>query len=214
MKKTKIKICGITSPADAVACDALGADYLGVVFSRSPRHVTPERARQIRQAVPGVNLVGVFSDAEPDTVVDIVRFSGLNTIQLNGNESPAYCKRLLALTLMPIIKTFRKEEAADIQSLFAFETASFFLFDLDSSVSNRNGAMHKLWADADRARRKGYRIFLAGGLEPSNVREALSRTSPFCVDACGGVEMTPGAKDIEAVKRFIEEVRGHPLPAG
>ncbi len=209
MNDIKIKVCGLTSPEDAITCNALGVDYLGVVFERGLYQITPERAKEIRKAVPKSNFVGVFADADLDSVAEIAKFCGLSMIQLNGNEFPDYCERLLARTLLPIIKTFHQQMGSSIEVLMAYETSSFFLFDLERpSIETRgNGSIQKLWTEASHARRTGYRIFLAGGLDPSNVRKAVEVSSPYCVDVCHGVEKEPGVKDFVALEKFIKETK-------
>lgn len=208
MADVRVKVCGITSPDDAVACHRLGADYLGVIFAESPRQVSLERAGEIRGAVPRACLVGVFANADPATVWDAAQLSGLNMIQLHGNESPDYCAILRGRTLLPIVKTFRQGELPDPTDLALYRTVKFFLLDLDKQDPNRDGGVAELWAEAARVGQRGYSVFLAGGLAPANVRAAVKQTAPFCVDVCRGVERAPGIKDIEAVRRFITEVRG------
>ncbi|NIM18662.1 MAG: N-(5'-phosphoribosyl)anthranilate isomerase [Candidatus Latescibacteria bacterium] len=210
MIDTKIKICGLTTPEDAVACNALGTDYLGIVFEDSPRRVTLESAKKIRAAVPRANLVGVFADADQDSIVEAARACKLSMIQLNGHESPEYCEGLLSKTLLPIVKTFRQHETWDPARLALYQTISYFLFDLDrpSADPAQKDASRGFWAKAAKARKMGYRIILAGGLDPSNVRGAVEATRPYCVDVCHGVEKAPGLKDFEAVKQFVAEARG------
>ena len=209
MNDIRIKVCGLTSPEDAITCNALGVDYLGIVFEEGPHQITPERAKEIRKAVPKSNVVGVFADADLDSVTEIAKFCGLSMIQLNGNELPGYCESLLARTLLPIIKTFYQYSGSSTEVLMAYETSSFFLFDLDrpSIKAPGNGLIQKLWTEASYARRTGYRIFLAGGLDPSNVRKAVEVSSPYCVDVCHGIEKAPGVKDFVALKQFIKETK-------
>ncbi len=207
MGDVKIKICGITSPSDAVACEELGVDYLGVIFADSGRRVSAARAREIRDAARRTRLVGVFADADLDAASDAARISDLDMIQLHGDESAEYCETLSARTSLPIVKTFRQGEVLGLADLAAHKTVRFFLLDLDKGEPSRGGGKEKLWAEAAWAGERGYRVFLAGGLDPTNVRAAVELTAPYCVDVCRGVEEAPGVKDIEAVRRFITEVR-------
>jgi phosphoribosylanthranilate isomerase len=206
MGKTRVKICGITTGQDAAACQALGVDYLGVIFAESPRRVTPEQALEIRRVVPGASLVGVFADADLGSVEEAARLSGLNAIQLHGRETPAYCRELLCRMGLPIIKALRLEDVAAPGTLASYDIASFFLFDLDKRNSKKNGGTASLWAEAARVGRESRRVFLAGGLRPSNVREAVEQTAAFCVDVCRGVEREPGVKDPDAVLRLMAEI--------
>ncbi|MHC4944969.1 MAG: phosphoribosylanthranilate isomerase [Planctomycetota bacterium] len=215
MSDARIKVCGITTIEDALACHGLGADLLGLIFTKSPRKITPERAMEIRTAVPEARLVGVFMDEEMETVIRIASEAGLNLIQLHGHEPPAYCEELMELTGLPVIRALRYEEASNPQLLDAFTVVPLFLFDLDKNGSNGNGkasdngreAMEKLWDLAAEVGAQGIDFLLAGGLDAENVKDALAATRPFGVDVCRGVESEPGLKDIEKVKQFIAEVK-------
>jgi len=208
--KTKIKICGITRVADAAFAVSVGADYLGMIFAESPRRIDVERAREIRSALPGAMLVGVFVDGVIEDVAATADTCGLDLIQLHGEETPEYCEQLRALTGKPIIKAFRATRMPDTSELSTFETTSYFLFDLDKSHLEEERLprlVSEMWKHTDRKRRKGFRVFLAGALDTSNVREAIKSTHAFCVDVCRGVEESPGVKSHEAIKSFIAEVR-------
>jgi phosphoribosylanthranilate isomerase len=207
MIHTRVKVCGITTAGDAAACLAAGADHLGVIFARSTRRVTAERAKEIREAVPDASLVGVFAGEAVDRVADVARAAGLDMIQLHGGESPIYCEALADSVSTPIMKVLGPGQVADPENLGRYRAVCFFLFDMDKRSSNGIGAMRRLWAEAARAARRGRRVFLAGGLTPLNVREAVHQTAPFGVDVCRGVEQAPGVKDIDALMRFIAEVR-------
>ena len=106
MTQTRIKICGITNASDAVLAASLGADYIGVIFADSPRRVDVSRAREIRDAVPGVSVVGVFRNQALEEVVDITRTSGIDLVQLHGDESPEFCNEVQKQTNKPVIKGF------------------------------------------------------------------------------------------------------------
>jgi len=209
MTKAKVKICGVTTPGDARLAEELGADYLGLIFVKSPRQVDVVGAREIKAATT-LQIVGVFLDAPIDNVVQTVTDAGIDLIQLHGKESPEYCAQLQSRTNKPIIKAFRSTAIPDTALLGAYETTSFFLFDLDKDTledERLTETMVSMWGDVSRARRQGFRVFLAGALDESNVREAIRRTNAFCVDVCRGVESSPGIKDPDALKRFISEVR-------
>lgn len=212
MIDTRIKICGITTPEDARLSHSLGADYLGLIFADGPRRVTLDSAVAIRSAVPGAMLVGVFVDAPVTEVVKTCQLGILNLVQLHGNESPEYCDTLVSLVSLPIIKAVQDRLPVDIKQLRKYRRPSYFLFDLDKNRrptgNGANGAQEKLWSAAADIRRKGYRIFLAGSLNASNVKEALNRVKPYCIDVASGVEKAPGVKDPEALTAFFKEVRG------
>jgi phosphoribosylanthranilate isomerase len=210
MMESRIKICGITGPEDASSCHRLGADYLGVIFAESPRKVTRGKAAEIRNAVPNARLVGVFADGDVDAVTETARSCMLNMIQLHGDESSAYCADLHARTMLPIVKAFRMGAVPGPDGLAAYGAVKFFLLDQDKGEPRTGRVFAKLLEQAARMVKQGFRLFLAGGLSPENVRLALERVSPFGVDVCSGVEEKPGVKDLDGVSRFIAEVRGCP----
>ena len=216
--KPRVKICGITSPDDARTALSAGADYLGVIFAESPRHVDLARAQEIRAAVPGATLVGVFRDQPVDDVVRLVAASGVNLVQLHGHESPAYCDDVRSRTGKPVIKAFRSKRIPETRELAAYRTTSYFLFDIappaadasgaaDTSAANTDEAPERVWDDVSKARHQGFRVFLAGALDPSNVRRAVLHSHAFAVDVCRGVERSPGVKDPDSITRFIAEAR-------
>jgi len=209
VQDTRIKVCGITNVADARLALDLGADFLGLIFAESPRRIDREAAREIRDAVPDAVLVGVFVDAPIDDVAATVSACGLNYVQLHGSETPEYCDRLRAAVGVPLIKAFRLRDVPDRETLGAYETTSYFLFDLDRSTDAADVArtMGELWSHASQRRREGFRTIIAGALDVSNVRDAIERTHAFCVDVCRGVEADAGLKDPDALARFIAEVR-------
>ena len=211
MFDTRIKICGITSAADATLSLALGADYLGLLFVDSARRVTLETARSIRAAVPNALLVGVFMDAPLDDVVATTKECSLNMIQLHGAESPDYCDALMTRISLPLIKSFSLARLRDTRQMPEYRRISYFHFDLDKNTPlDRNGTVspeqERLWQHAAVCRAKGYRIFVAGALNPANVRRAVGIVRPFGVDIASGVEKRPGVKDAAALRRLIEEV--------
>jgi phosphoribosylanthranilate isomerase len=197
--KPRVKICGITTPDDARTALSAGADYLGVIFAESPRHVDLARAQSIRAAVPGATLVGVFRDQPVDDVVQLVVDAGVNLVQLHGRESPEYCDEVRARTGKPVIKAFRSTRIPETTELAAYGTTSYFLFDIAPS--------EEIWDEVSKARHKGFRVFLAGALDPSNVRRAVLHSHAFAVDVCRGVERSPGVKDPDSITRFIAEAR-------
>jgi len=211
--RVRVKVCGLTRPADAVACLALGADYLGVIFAKSPRRVTVEQAAAIRRAAPGARLVGVFAGSGLDEIAAAAREAGLDLIQLHGNETPAFCKSIAGLTGLPVIRALpcSFERHNGTPALFdngdVLPRAGYLLLDLDKDEPVQEEGMRRLWTAAALAGRQGREIFLAGGLDPFNVRAAVELAAPFCVDVCRGVETAPGIKDEGAVEEFMSEVK-------
>jgi phosphoribosylanthranilate isomerase len=206
MAKTLVKTCGITTPEDAVACFELGADFLGLVFTFSPRRVTVEQADAIREVLPEASLVGVFVDEPIDAAVEITRACRLNMIQLHGREDPNYCVALTHRTGLPVVRSM-PAAAGNGAPLEAYRGLHGLLFDLAKDADATPEERERLWVRAADAAASGHRVFLAGRLDPGNVAEAVRRVRPFCVDVARGVERAPGVKDHELVRRFIEEVR-------
>lgn len=203
MKNTRVKICGTTTSDDAKLALSLGADFLGVIFAESPRRIDVVRAAEIRAAVPGARLVGVFRDAALNDITIAAHDAGLDLIQLHGRESPAFCDDVLARTGKPIIKVFNSNRVPGLEDLAAYTRTSYFLFDTDKNGDSTAGRLERIAA----VRRLGFRLFLAGGLTPGNVREAVLASKPFAVDVCRGVERAPGVKDAVALARFIAEAK-------
>jgi phosphoribosylanthranilate isomerase len=155
-------------------------------------------------------MVGVFVDAPLENVAGLAEACALDFIQLHGSESPEYCDQLRALSGVPIIKAFRAADIPNCETLGRYETTSYFLFDLDKKNledDELTRLTETLWEHASRRGREGFRIMIAGALGCDNVRQAVERTHPYCVDVCRGVESEPGVKDHDAIVRFVGEVR-------
>ena len=207
MTEPKIKICGLTRPEDAVLCHTSGADYLGIIFARSPRRVSHSQAIRLREAVPQARLVGVFAGASVETVIATADTCRLDLIQLHGDASPDYCETLQVRTRRPIIRAFVLGRIPEATEVTAYQGADFLLFDLPKQDGDQDDAARRLRTEAIRARQQGQRVFLAGRLDATNVRQAVAATKPYGVDVCRGVEKSPGIKDPAAVAQFIREVR-------
>jgi len=210
MTDTKIKICGVTTADDARLADGLGVDYIGLIFTHSPRRIDVASAKEIRAAVPHRPIVGVFQNQSIDEVVETVEQAAVDLIQLHGDETPEYCAELQQRAGRNIIKAFCADDIPDTERLGSYHTTGFFLFDLakrDLENDEVTGALDTMWADVSRKRRQGFRVFVAGALDAQNVRDAITSTHAFCVDVCRGVEVSPGVKDADALERFVAEVR-------
>lgn len=207
---TRVKICGITSPEDARAAVLAGADYVGVIFAESPRRVDLARAQEIRAGIPDATLVGVFKNQPIEDVTKLVHASGVDLVQLHGEESPSYCDEILARTGKPVIKAFKSTRIPETDELAQYRTTSYFLFDIAAPADDAGQAaqlLEQIWSDVSKTRRKGFRVFLAGALNATNVRSAVQHSHAFAVDVCRGVERSPGVKDAESIGRFIAEAR-------
>jgi phosphoribosylanthranilate isomerase len=202
--RTRVKICGITNIDDALAAVAAGVDALGMVFyAGSPRFVSRETAAEIiRHLPPFVAKVGLFVDATPDEVRQIVAACGLDTLQFHGAETPDYCRSFH----LNAYKAFRIRSSASLAALISYDTAAWLL---DSGVSGQYGGTGTSfdWSLAVEASRYGKPIILAGGLNPDNVQEAIRQTHPYAVDVSSGVESAPGRKDPSKVRDFMAAVR-------
>jgi phosphoribosylanthranilate isomerase len=201
---TQIKICGITRRTDALWAAACGADALGFIFyANSPRHVTPDLARAICRDLPdGVVRVGVFVNDDASKVIDIVDYCGIDLIQLHGDESPDYCRRLPAERLIKAV-SFRGDGDPAVLADYAVRAIL-----LDQREAGRFGGTGKPsdWNWAGRIKAL-YPLILAGGLSEGNIEEALRIVAPDAVDLNSGVEDAPGNKDPEKVKNIIEIIR-------
>ncbi len=202
----KVKICGITNLKDARRAVEAGADFLGFNFyPGSPRCVTPAAARRIVQRLPkGTAFVGVFVNEPTDKMLAIARRVGLRYLQLHGEESPETVSRL-GRTL-PVIKAIRVRNSFRTAQLRQFKHGAAFL--LDGFHSSQRGGTGKTfdWEIARRANHAGH-IFLAGGLNPENIGEAIRVAQPYAVDVCSGVEAKPGKKDPALIASFMQAVR-------
>jgi len=192
---TVVKVCGITNAEDARAAVEAGAGALGFNFyPRSPRYLSAAGAAEITAGVPaGVLKVGVFVNETPERVAEIVREAGLDVAQLHGDEG--------ADGVPPgvrVWKAFRVGEGFSLEQLEAFPAEAFLL---DTPTELYGGSGHTFdWSRASGAER---RILLAGGLDESNVREAIAVAHPWGVDACSRLESAPGKKDYGRMARFI-----------
>jgi phosphoribosylanthranilate isomerase len=195
-----VKICGITNAADGIAAAQSGADILGFVFCEaSPRFITVEAAAEIiRQLPPFVVKAGVFVDAPSDLVVHAIGACGLNLLQFHGIETPEYCAQFGLMSM----KAFRIRDKVSLEHLKEYSTEAWLL---DSYAPDRVGGTGEKfnWDLAREATSLGRPIFLAGGLTPMNVTQAIEQVRPYGVDVSSGVEATPGKKDPAKVRDFI-----------
>ena len=197
----KVKICGLTNLADAQVAVEAGTDLLGFVFyEKSPRHVAIPAAGAIaRQLPPFVTRVGVFVNAPEELVVQAISMCGLNVLQFHGDETPEYCTQFGVMSL----KAFRVRDAESLAALPAYATMDGYLLDAYSPSGLGGTGEQFNWELAISAKQFGKPIFLAGGLTPENVADAVRRVEPFGVDVSSGVETSPGKKDAAKVRAFI-----------
>jgi len=204
---TLVKICGITNLDDALAAVAAGADALGFNFYKpSPRYITPQHAREIVEQLPEPVLkVGVFVNEEsPDEVRSIANEAGIRALQLHGDETPAYCSELAADYY--VIKTFAVSDAFDVQTAKSYEVAAIMLDTKHNHLRGGTGRVFD-WSLAQHARPTIPKLYLAGGLSPENIENAIKMVRPFAVDACSALEDRPGQKNHERMRVFVNTVR-------
>ncbi len=199
--RTRIKVCGITTPDDAVLVARAGADFVGVVLTESPRRVTTQRAREIAQALPPETLlVGVFADETPEAVASQVRGLPVHAVQVRGWDQGAPGGE--SYEVWHVLR----DGAPDPATLPMVPLRTYLL---DAADPDRPGGTGKRadWDWARRAVNAGLRLIVAGGLSPENVAELVLEVRPFGVDASSGLESEPGRKDPRRVQEFIERIR-------
>ncbi|MDJ0745909.1 MAG: phosphoribosylanthranilate isomerase [Xenococcaceae cyanobacterium MO_167.B27] len=206
----RIKICGITQPQQGVKIASLGATALGFIcVSKSPRYVTPEKIREIRDILPvGIDAIAVFADANLEDIVKIVNYSGLTGVQLHGAESPTFCHQLRSLLPdnIELIKAFRIRTAESLTELAPY-TDACDTFLLDAYHPQMLGGTGKTlnWQDLQQFKPAKPWI-LAGGLTPDNILDALSKLQPDGIDLSSGVERSPGDKDLDKVALLFSQL--------
>lgn len=200
----RIKICGMTNLEDALAATALGADAVGFVFyAKSPRCVSPLRATAIASRLPPfIARVGVFVDEQLERVKEIVKECDLDYAQLHGSESPDFCRQLGNR----VIKTLRVKDESVLRQLSMYKAPAFLLDTYKAEMPGGTGQTFN-WDIAARAARSAT-VVLSGGLKPQNVAQAIAAVQPYAVDVSSGVEASPGKKDHEKLRAFIEAARG------
>jgi len=202
----KIKICGITNVKDATWVANLGADYVGLNFAKqSKRKISLEKAQEIIQILPPyIEKVALFVNEEPKVVEKVLANCKIDILQFHGEESPEYCQQFKDKA--KIIKAFRIQDASSLDQISQYGV-DFCL--LDAFVPEAPGGTGQSfnWDLAVQAKQFGRPIFLAGGLNPENVIEAIKKVGPFAVDVSSGVESSPRKKSVELMQEFIKNAR-------
>jgi phosphoribosylanthranilate isomerase len=200
----KVKICGITSVGDAEAAVEAGADAVGLMFCPgSPRRISLETAQAIERSLPPFIIrAGVFADPAPEDVFSAMRQCALNLLQFHGHETPEFCGQFGVMTM----KAFRIRDAQSLLEIPGYRTDAFLLDSYAPGMAGGSGETFN-WELAVEAGKFGKPIFLAGGLTPRNVADAVRMVRPFGVDVSSGVEQSPGKKDPEKMRAFVAAVR-------
>lgn len=203
---TLIKICGITNLEDALMAIEAGTDALGFNFyKKSPRYIEPAKTREIIERLPSSILnVGVFVNEDSAKDVERIAYEAkLNAVQLHGDEMPSYCSELKSLR---VIKAFRVNSKFRPEEVLEFEVDSILLDTYSRRMKGGTGKIFD-WEVAKETQKLFPRLFLAGGLTPENVAEAIKQIKPYAVDACSGLEISNGKKYAIKVESFIRAVR-------
>lgn len=207
-KRTKVKICGITNLEDARFASGALADYLGFIFyPESPRYIEPAKAGAINNWIEGPLKVGVFVNQPLDDVNRIVKETGIDIVQLHGNESPEYC----SLIEYPIIKALHISEKTSISDLRKkiseySSDVDYLLFD--TKISGQWGGTGKVfdWNLLESISNE-IPFFLSGGLNAGNIKKSIEVVHPNVVDLSSGIEESPGLKDFDKIEEFFEIMR-------
>lgn len=201
--RTRVKICGITRPQDGVAAARAGADAIGLVFyPPSPRFLSVERAREIRDALPPfVQAVALFVNADAAQVAQVIGRVHPSLLQFHGEETPEFCAQFG----VPYVKACRVAPGVDLlKYLRAFSSASGWLLDAHVEEYGGVGASFD-WSLVPESLERP--LVLSGGLTRDNVAIAVRRVRPWAVDVSSGVESAKGIKDAARIAAFIAEVR-------
>ena len=202
--ETRVKICGITKSADALAAVEAGADALGFNFyEKSPRHISLETVAEIaKQLPPFVMRVGLFVNAPEELVMRAIGECGLTMLQFHGDEPPEFCTQFGLMSM----KAFRIRDAESLKEIPNYQTDAYLLDAFSPEARGGTGETFN-WDLAIEAQKFGKPIFLAGGLTPENVADAVRKVQPFGVDVTSGVESSPGKKDHAKIRSFIVNAR-------
>ena len=219
MSNTRIKICGVRRLEDALIAANAGADYVGIVFVPGRRRrIEPPAARTITDGLraggaSAPKSVGLFGDQPLDEALDTIAVAGLDLVQLCGDESLDYCRRVQeragVIKALHVPKSADSDAIADLARQIDAYAAAGCTVTLDSDVVGLHGGTGKSfdWSIAADLAADGRRFLLAGGLKPDNVAAAVSRVNPWGVDVSSGVE-TQGDKDAAKIRQFIANAGG------
>lgn len=197
-----IKICGITNANDARTATECGTDAVGFIFYKeSPRYITPERAADIIKELPDhIFTVGVFVNHKPDDVKRIIDQTGINVIQLHGNEKPDACNH----DSVKVWKAIRIVNRNELSMLNEYSVDAFVFDTYHKKLYGGTGKTGN-WQLARKASEK-YKVILSGGLYPGNIADAISTVNPFGVDINSGIESAPGKKDKQKLLQLFTKI--------
>lgn len=200
---TRIKICGITNAKDALLASELGADALGFIFHpESKRFIEPEKAGEIIALLPPfITTVGVFVNKSNEYIMSAIEKSGVQLVQMHGDETPELCRELP----FKAIKAIRVKDKSDLERVELYPLEAILLDKYsDKEYGGTGKSFNWDWISGLNTKKN---IILSGGLTPENVGEAVRTAAPYAVDVSTGVEDSPGIKNEEKMRKFIEAVR-------
>jgi phosphoribosylanthranilate isomerase len=205
-----VKICGIQTLDAAMSAQEYGADLIGFVFAESRRKISVTAAAEIAGSISRIGKVGVFLNQPLTEIREIAERCRLDLIQLHGDESPEYCRQLNR----PVIKAFRLDQNFSPSSFHSYDVPWILLDSFVPDQAGGTGVAFDWETGRKRLGRPRQKVFVAGGLTPENVAEAIRLLQPDGVDVSGGVE-SGGIKDRRKIARFIAAARAafHPDPA-
>jgi phosphoribosylanthranilate isomerase len=211
--RTRIKICGLTRTEDVQAAVAAGADAIGFVFyPKSPRYIAPEAAGSlIRSVPPFITTVGLFVNASPEAVAEVLSMAPVSLLQFHGDETVAECNRIADTVKRPYVRAVRVKpemSAADlIKCELEFRSSGkwFAGLLLDAFVDGYGGG-GKVFDWSVIPKELAPRLVLSGGLNAHNAADAVAALHPYAVDVSSGVEQAKGIKDAAKIRTFIEIV--------
>ena len=202
LRQTQIKICGLTKPQQALCCVEMGANLIGLnCWNGSSRYIIPEIISEIVSGLPqSAKTVGVFVNESPDSINNIMKQTGMDWVQLHGNEELETCEKIE----FPWFKAFRVSAKFKMSSIKLYKQEIFLV---DAYTKHHfGGSGQKIDINlASKSSGLG-KMILAGGLTPENVKEAIVKVKPWAVDVCSGVESKPGIKDMRLVEKFINKI--------
>lgn len=202
----KVKICGITNLEDAISAVAAGCDALGFVFYiKSPRYINPRKAKNIIKIIPkNILKIGVFVNSEEKAIRRIARFCGLDILQFHAQESAKFCKKFMNYK---VIKAFRVKGEVDLPKVLEYDTYAYMFDTFKQSKYGGTGRIFNWKLLAGQIKRFKKSVFLSGGLNEKNVKQAIKLIQPQWVDVSSAVEIRPGKKDREKIQRFIRAAK-------
>lgn len=207
-REPKVKICGITSPGDARLAVKLGADMIGFnFFPGSKRFINSKQVESILKRLSSpITKVGVFVNQPLEEIIEAQRTAVLDAIQLHGDEPPGFVDDLRNETDAKIVKVFRVGENFDKAAIDDYDASGIMLDSFSLSAFGGTGKIFD-WSVAAGIAKDVDNLYLAGGLNPENVAEAVRAVRPYAVDVASGVESSPGKKDPKKLEAFIRNAK-------